>query len=1398
MVPSAIVILESLPLTANGKIDRRALPVVESRTGIEGTLVAPRTPVETKLASIWAQVLRVEAVSIDDNFFELGGDSILSIQIIAKAKLVGIELTLKQLFANQTIAELATVAGTTKVLEIEQGLVTGTSPLTPIQQWFFEQKLPQKQHFNQAFLVSVPSDIKLEILEQVWAVLLVHHDALRLRFTQTESSWHSVYSAPGESKAISYFDLSTQTSSEQEKTIETTGNGLQASLNLESNLVQVALFWLGSDKKARLLIIIHHLVVDGVSWRILLEDLQTGYEQLSCGKTIQLPAKTTAFKDWAQKLRVYATSDILKPELAYWLNGSKSNVTSIPVDYAQGVNTVASACTVSVSLNFSDTHSLLQDVPKAYKTQINDVLLTALVLVLSRWTNSKSVLFNLEGHGREDIIDGVDLSRTIGWFTTIFPVVLKLEAIELDNLGNTLKSVKEQLRAIPNKGIGYGLLRYLNQDAEITAQLTTIPMAQISFNYLGQFSQILNTSSLISPASESSGQFQSLEGQRSNLIDINAIINDEQLQINWIYSSNIHQHTTIENIAQEFVSYLQEIIAHCLEPENIGYTPTDFPLIKLNQRELDLVLARLALLGELGKKSWQNIEDIYPLSPMQEGMLFESLYAPDEGVYFEQITCTFTGNLNVSVFSQAWQQVVARHSIFRTAFVWESLSQPVQVVYRQVPVTVDTLDWQELSNIEQQAQLKTFLVEQRQQGLQLSQTPLIRLYLLQLDSDTYQFVWCYHHILLDGWSLPLVLKDLFGFYQTISQRQSLELQPTISYRNYIAWLQQQNLDLAKEFWREKLVGFIAPTPLTVNKPLLNQQQHSSYSEQQIQLTVSATDAVVNFVKQHQLTVNNLVQATWALLLSRYSQQKDIVFGATVSGRPPSLVGVESMVGIFINTVPVRVQIADNTDLLGLLKDLQNQQVESEQFSYYSLVEIQGLSDVPRGMSLFETIVVFENYPMDSALDEDNGGLTVSNFRGIEQTNYPLTVVAGIGEQFWLNVSYDTSRFEQETISRLLGHFITMLEAIVANPQQPINQLPLLTQPEQQQLLVEWNDTRVDYPQDKCIHQLFEEQVARIPDAVAVVYEDQQLTYQQLNSRANQLAHYLRSLGVGADVLVGICVERSVEMVVGLLGILKAGGAYVPLDPEYPTERLTLIIEDAQISVLLTTDKLANTIPNQRARVICYNNDLEAIALQSHENPTVEVRSDCLAYVIYTSGSTGKPKGVSVTHQGVNRLVINTNYINIEPQDVIAQASNYSFDAATFEIWGALLVGARLLGVSKELALSPKDFAALIQRQGISILFLTTALFNQIAQTVPSAFNSLRYLLFGGEAVDPKWVQEVLKNGGPQKLLHVYGPTENTTFSSWYLVENVPEDATTIPIGRPIDNTQIYILDEYLQ
>jgi len=813
----------------------------------------------------------------------------------------------------------------------------------------------------------------------------------------------------------------------------------------------------------------------------------------------------------------------------------------------------------------------------------------------------------------------------------------------------------------------------------------------------------------------------------------------------------------------------------------------------------------------------QNIEDIYPLSPLQQGMLFHSLYAPDSGVYFTQLNYSLTGKLDVPTFEQAWQKIIEKHSIFRTAFVWESLNQPVQVVYRKINVQVETYNWQELSAQEQQKQLKVFLDSDRQNGFQLSQAPLMRLYLIQLDKNSYQFIWSHHHLLLDGWSLPLVIKDLLNFYQAISQGKTFQDKPALSYRHYIAWLQQQSQEPSEKFWKQKLKGFTTPTPLTVEKRLTNPENNNiSFSEQQLQLTASTTAALQSFVRQHRLTLNNLVQATWGLLLSRYSQETDVVFGATVSGRPPSMVGIESMVGLFINTLPMRVQVSADTPVLDLLKDLQKQQVESEQYSYSSLIEIQGWSDVPRGTSLFESIVVFENYPIDPALQLQNESFSINNRRAFEQTNYPLTLVAVLRQQLLVKISYDTSRFDQATISRMLGHFQTLLEGIIANPQQQISQLPLLTEVEKHQLLVEWNDT-VETPHstslqvNQCIHQLFEEQVERTPHAVAVVFENQQLTYCELNCRANQLAHYLQSLGVTPDTLVGLHLERSLELIVTILGILKAGGAYVPLDPDYPSERLGFMVEDAQLSVILTQQKFVETLheaslpPQHQAQVVCLDTDWETITQNSQSNPTNTATSSNLAYIIYTSGSTGKPKGVLVNHSNVVRLFTATDaWYHFNEKDVWTLFHSIAFDFSVWEIWGALLYGGKLVVVPYLVTREPESFYELLCQENVTVLNQTPSAFRQLIQAEQSLTKTnnlkLRWVIFGGEALEINSLKPWFERHGDQKpqLVNMYGITETTVHVTYRPLSLADLDGAASVIGRPIPDLQMYVLDEYLQ
>lgn len=789
----------------------------------------------------------------------------------------------------------------------------------------------------------------------------------------------------------------------------------------------------------------------------------------------------------------------------------------------------------------------------------------------------------------------------------------------------------------------------------------------------------------------------------------------------------------------------------------------------------------------------------FPLSFSQKRMWFLNQLEGESSAYTIPFAVRLKGNLNIKALEGALGAIVQRHEVLRTRFEIKD-DKPVQVIDSNITITLPVLDLQNMAD--PWKQVEQLAIKEAYKPFDLANDAVLRVMLWRVATDEYVLLLAIHHIAADGWSKGVLLRELSAHYRAISTGSSVALpELPVQYADFAIWQRQwlttQVLEHQLSYWKQELAGAPPVLELPTDRPRPAIQTFRGGIER-FQVDGKLTQQLKKLSQASGSTLFMTLLAGFVVLLSRYSGQTDLVVGSPIANRNRK--EIEGLIGFFVNTLALRFDLSQELTFKALLEQVRKvtqNAYDHQDLPFEMLVEELHLERNLDRNPLVQVMFALQNAPTDPW---DLPGLRVEEMPwGLDAVRFDLEVHFWEVPQGLEGVCYYSSDlFDAATIVRMMKHFQNLLEAIATNPEQLVSQLPLPTAQEKQQLLVEWNNTYTVYPSDQCIHHLFAAQVERTPDAVAVVFGEQQLTYQELNTRANQLAHYLQKLGVKPGVLVGICVERSVSMVVGLLAILKAAGAYVPLDTEYPKERLAFIIEDTQISVLLTTQKLADGISKHQALIVCFDTDLAVIALESEQNPIAEVTSDNLAYVIYTSGSTGKPKGVAVHHRAVNRLVMNTNYINIEPKDVIAQASNYAFDAATFEIWGALLQGSRLVGVSKELALSPKDFAAFIRAQRISVLFLTTALFNQIAQEVPSAFNSLRHLLFGGEAVDPKWVKEVLNNGAPQRLLHVYGPTENTTFTSWYLVQGVPEGATTIPIGRPISNTQIYLLDSQLQ
>ncbi|HJP91744.1 MAG TPA: amino acid adenylation domain-containing protein [Pyrinomonadaceae bacterium] len=590
MVPTYFVKLDQLPSLPNGKIDRRTLPAPEARRpDPEKGFVQPLTSIEKQLAQIWSQILGIEAVGVHDNFFDLGGDSILAIRVTAKANQQGLQLTPRQLFQNQTIAELGAIVGATETIQEEQSTTTGAAPLSPIQRRFFGLNQPDSHHYNQSVFLELRQELDSDLLRRAVGEIMRYHPALNMRFHESDSGWQQISSEPDGDIPFVRIDLTDEEDDEQRRRLESMANELQASLNLSDGLLlRVALFDLGANRSSRLLIIVHHLAVDIVSWGILLEDLQTAYRQLSSNEAVQLSKRTTPFTKWTEKLKAYSQSNELRAELEYWLAPPRASVTALPADRLSGANTIESASTVSASLDHEDTDALLHEVPKAYHTQIHEVLLTALVLAYARWTGAASMLVDVEGHGREEIFDDVDLSRTVGWFTAVFPLLLSVEGS--DGPGDALKAVKEQVREVPHGGIGYGILRYMSDDAEITTQLEALPQANVIFNHMGQFDHVIDESSPFVPAKESAGKTFSPRRNRDHFLEINSGVSDGRLQVFWTYSENVHQRATIEKLAHGFIDELKSIINHCLSPDAGAYTPSDFPQAKLDIEKLNGIL----------------------------------------------------------------------------------------------------------------------------------------------------------------------------------------------------------------------------------------------------------------------------------------------------------------------------------------------------------------------------------------------------------------------------------------------------------------------------------------------------------------------------------------------------------------------------------------------------------------------------------------------------------------------------------------------------------------------------------------------------------------------------------------------------------------------------------------
>ncbi|QHO75456.1 non-ribosomal peptide synthetase [Bradyrhizobium sp. CCBAU 051011] len=1365
MVPSRIAVLERLPLAPNGKIDRQALPAPDAvYEGAE--YQAPRTPAEVALAAIWAELLARPAVGLADNFFELGGDSIISLQMVSRARRAGYLIEPRDVFQHQTLEALALAARTDQHSEVlaDQGQVTGPHSLLPIQARFLAEDAGRRDHWNQAILLRPRDRLDWDVMRRALAAVVDHHDALRLRFEEGDGGWRAEHGV-----APTAADLLWVRSAADGEGVTALASSAQASLSISEGPLLRAVGIDVADGSQRFLIAIHHLVVDGVSWRILLEDVAAAYTQLAQGM-VALPSKSHSYALWGERLHTYATSPALVTELSYWVE--RHVKADIPCDDDHGgIDHIADADEVLLSFEQELTQRLLRDAPSAYRTQINDLLLAGLARAVWRWSGQDEVLVELEGHGREDLFSDLDIARTVGWFTTAFPVRLAGGAQQPSAL---IKSVKEELRGIPGRGLGYGVLRYLGSE-EQRAALSGIAEPKIAFNYLGQIDGGTGEDALFAMATESAGPSRDASSPLRRWLSVNGTVREGQLRLSFGFGRKRYRRETIERLAALYEAAMRELVDHCTSGAR-GLTPSDVALSGLGQAEID----------HLGL-DWREVEDIYPLSPMQQGMLFHAMHDGESGLYVNQVAAEIHG-LDAAKLRRAWQAVSDRHAVLRTGFVWRDLSgSPQQIVYRRAEVPFVEEDWRARAAAWDQDQLDAALADVSRQeqaaGFDLSRPPLQRVRLIRLGDDRHWLIWTHHHILLDGWSSARLIAE-------VMQHNGEGRLPALQhhYRDYIAWLQDRDSDASAAFWRDAMARLDEPSFLAEHVD----GESSGHGMLALELDAALTGRLQRFAARERVTMNTLVQAAWAQLLRQYTGQSTVCFGVTVSGRPPELAGGEDMVGLFINTLPVVDDVGPQQRVGAWLRELQDRNLVLRENGWTPLYEIQRLAG-RAGRPLFDSILVFENYPVDHALMGKNRQIRVGETRIVETSNYPLFTSVGLDERLRLVFNYQRRHFDEAQIARLQRAFVRLIEALSIDADRPIGTV-VAGDPADDALLARANSTRGDEPRLGIVAQ-FESQVRQSPEAIALVFGEEELSYGALNARANGLARRLRKHGIGTDGVVGLALDRGVEMMVALLAVLKAGGAYLPLDPDYPAERLAHMLRDSGAALVLTQSALLDQFTP-----VLEETGAEAWLLDEQEgaggdegNLDVAVHPESLAYVIYTSGSTGLPKGVMVHHDAVtNFLATMAEQPGMTAMDRVLGLTSLSFDIAVLELWLPLTLGACVVLADRAAAHDPARLKAIVARQGVTMIQATPSTWRMLLDHDGSSLPANCRVLCGGEALPPDLARRLVAQAG--EVWNLYGPTETTVWSARHRLD-LQDDRPVL--GGPIGNTTLHILDNDL-
>lgn len=1375
MIPHKIIALDNLPLLANGKINTRALDVLMFDKSDSSIDDQPKDDsLESKLSEIWCDCLGVSTIKNSDNFFELGGDSIIAIQVVSKAKKIGLPLSVKQIFSSHNFSDLITEMKTA-TRDHEKSKNTsppnGVMTLSAIQMWFFELNMIDFSHWNQSILMRVSRNLNYTQIRACLNLIFLNHEVFSQRFSRENEKWAVVVKnndSHSHGIDVRYVDIRHHNREDHSDEINRVIKSSQSNLNIMKGPLADAVI---IDAQEQLLFLsIHHLIIDAVSWRVILDELETLLLQSQAGKKLALHVEAVSYSQWASLNHSNAKTGKYDNEILFWNNqlAHALGITLLDCEHREINNIERHSTLISERLSAVLSKKLSIEIPKQQGVRLQESLLCGLALALNELTGNNNVLVNLESHGRD--VDNIDVANTLGWFTAIYPVCVSVDPKKM--LIDNLMSLHDFMSSVPNDGRNYLSLKFLNK---IKLPASAI-QPEVCLNYLGSWVQ--KSDSLLTILDRKKSYNISLNNVRPHLVDINVAMVDGEIIVDLQYSSNCLNSKFMSRLMNQFLGYLKAIANTCHSTNTMSTT----------------------ILNEVTTKSflqYDSIESMLPCTPMQLSLLYQAALlgetSSSENVYFIQSVWDVEGAVNYEKIESAWNYLAKSYSILRTCFNLDVSGQPMQMVLASVEIPFVFIDLFELGEQNSGAHLSQVLEEDKKKGFNIEKAPLLRVTLIRYGLDDYKMLVTNHHLILDGWSGAVLMDKFLKVYAQLSLGQAPN-SISDTYSRYTNWLDSVDERKSLDFWHSYFQGYSEHKLLSDAVPQTAYDDSGHYETELMLIDAMLMESLISISKLCKCSLNAVFQAAWATLLGKYLRKTDVVFGITVSGRSIDADGVDEAVGLLINTLPVRVNLDGDWSIRQLIEDVHNICFSIADYGHLPLSKILATSELTEHTDLIDHLFVFENYPVPVSEPADHGFMLTAN-KTFENSSYPLTIIIAQSNEMTVKFGYKTDFYDRCTIRVMAQNYLSVLRYFVANLKGSLSRVCLLSPAEQAHYLEAPQPYIYSDKPALTLSRLFEIVVEANPDTIAMQNREELMTYGQLNLLANQLSNYIDVISPNEEI-IAIAVSDKFWSVVSMLAILKSGRCYFPLDLNSPVTYLQKILSYTGKPPVLVDDSTVNLLASDANR--CINVHSSQIADQCAKNPSKSYNVNDNAYLMYTSGTTALAKGVLVNHKGVIRLVCEPDYINIGRHDCVAQAANFAFDAATFEIWGALLNNARLVFAHKDSLLNSEALKVFLMRRNISILWLTSSLFNALISVDDSLFAQLNYLIVGGEQLQVRYVNKLLsnKNYCPRYFLNGYGPTESTTFASVYSLNRSPY-STRIPIGRAIKSTALYILDRYL-